>query len=413
MNQDNYSTPVKNATFIPNSTQIPNDYVDKFMAFLTPDEWKILTYAVRRIFGFQRRQDHISLIQFSEGISRRDGTRLDYGTGLSLHSVRRAVRGLVTAGLLIQLAAPKADRTPALYALQLDQEQVKIDFLKARIEKERAGNAGKMAPVRARRKNKTGEQVHATEQVYATEPVQVHATEPDGYTPQNPQYKDRQYPVDNNNALLSYIASLEEEDQKHLESLKALSLREELKKQHAEYFIKQIHTHGQAKVLGYLTWCAGQGHSWAKAYNVDKKRRLVGGWDLGVAADHKKPIGTVGKPSGPSAEQLAWELQHGGDEQDPGTCESCGGHLALSPKEIFQEVCSRLQAKYPDARPEWVHDAVQNELPTVSENTARCDCDFNEIVEDAGQTLVLYIEHGGFPLFGFPDRSGRASHFVF
>lgn len=97
-----------------------------------------------------------------------------------------------------------------------------------------------------------------------------------------------------------------------------------------------------------------------------------------------------------------------------GACKSCDEPISnLSPKEIFQEVCRRLQAKYPDARHEWVIDTVQNELPTISVDQFHCGCDFDDVAEAASETLELYIEHGGFPLFAFPDLSGKASQFVF
>ena len=51
----------KKSTFVPNSFQTPNDYVDEIMPYLTGEEFKVLIYAVRRILGFQKRQDRTSL----------------------------------------------------------------------------------------------------------------------------------------------------------------------------------------------------------------------------------------------------------------------------------------------------------------------------------------------------------------
>ncbi len=70
--------------FIPNSFQTPNVYIDRFMHLLTAEEWKVLSYAVRRIFGFQKRSDRISLSQFMHGTrSTLNDVQLDYGTGLT------------------------------------------------------------------------------------------------------------------------------------------------------------------------------------------------------------------------------------------------------------------------------------------------------------------------------------------
>ena len=69
--------------FIPNSFQVPNIYIDLFLAYLTPEEFKVLMYTIRRILGFENkrgsRQDRISLSQFSGGIVAADGRALDEG----------------------------------------------------------------------------------------------------------------------------------------------------------------------------------------------------------------------------------------------------------------------------------------------------------------------------------------------
>ena len=53
------------------------------MAFLSGAEVKVMLYIFRRTLGFKRYADNISLNQLLNGIVRRDGTRLDHGTGLS------------------------------------------------------------------------------------------------------------------------------------------------------------------------------------------------------------------------------------------------------------------------------------------------------------------------------------------
>lgn len=117
-------------SFIPNSYQTPNAYCDRLMYLLTPAEWKVLSYAVRRIFGFQKRQDHISLSQFMHGtISRRrtdaPSEYLDRGTGLSKPAIQNALEALIRYRLIYKMA----DNDPRknygdLYALQLDYDQV-------------------------------------------------------------------------------------------------------------------------------------------------------------------------------------------------------------------------------------------------------------------------------------------------
>jgi len=269
-------------TFIPNSTQIPNDYVDKFMAFLTPEEWKVLTYAARRIFGFQKRQDRISLTQFSEGISRKDGERLDYGTGLTLHSTRKAVDGLVKAGLLVLLEPASMNHTPALYMLQLNPEGVGMDYLQRRREGKKAVNVARMNPARSARdtaEKPSSKRVHATEQVHATIPELLHATEDDYYTPQEPQKQEKKR--ENNNLLLSFFASLSEEQRAFLDSVKAVFGGDwAFSEKQAKHWISRLEEHGEAKTLGYLKWAEKEGFNHLKAYHTDKKHDKVPGWQV-------------------------------------------------------------------------------------------------------------------------------------
>jgi len=269
-------------TFIPNSTQIPNDYVDKFLAFLTPEEWKVLTYAARRIFGFQKRQDRISLTQFSEGISRKDGERLDYGTGLTLHSTRKAVDGLVKAGLLVLLEPASMNHTPALYMLQLNPEGVRMDYLQRRREGKKAVNLARMNPARSARdttEKPSSKRVHTTEQVHATIPELLHATEDDYYTPQEPQKQEKKR--ENNNLLLSFFASLSEDKRAFLNTVRAVFGGDwEFTKEQARHWITRLDEHGEGKTLGYLRWAEKEGFNHLKAYNTDKKRGKVPGWQV-------------------------------------------------------------------------------------------------------------------------------------
>src|SRR5512136_1982387 len=90
---------------LPNSYQFPNAYCDRLMYLLTPAEWKVLSYAVRRIFGFQKFQDRISLSQFIHGtVSVKDDKPLDHGTGLSRPNVIVCLESLIRYRLITKLA---------------------------------------------------------------------------------------------------------------------------------------------------------------------------------------------------------------------------------------------------------------------------------------------------------------------
>lgn len=120
---------------IPNTFQNPNAYVDEYMAFLTPNEYKVLSYAIRRIIGFDKTEDRISIGQFSGGLVKKDGTRLDWGTGLSEPAVRTAIEGLVRYGLMVVTKPHSAqENLPPAFGLQWDSEKVDQAGLIARLE---------------------------------------------------------------------------------------------------------------------------------------------------------------------------------------------------------------------------------------------------------------------------------------
>jgi len=112
-------------SLIPNSTQIPDVILDRWMSQLTGAELKVLLYVARRTYGFGKSSDRISLQQIARGIRRRDGSVLDLGTGLSVSSIARAAKGLEERGLLVRRqnrdeGTGEHDQTS--YSLNLDCE---------------------------------------------------------------------------------------------------------------------------------------------------------------------------------------------------------------------------------------------------------------------------------------------------
>jgi len=69
---------------------------------LTPAEQKVLDYILRHTWGFKKTADGISLSQFINGITKRDGTVIDRGTGLKDEkTIRKALKGLETKCFII------------------------------------------------------------------------------------------------------------------------------------------------------------------------------------------------------------------------------------------------------------------------------------------------------------------------
>ncbi|HEX3560320.1 MAG TPA: hypothetical protein VHU19_14025 [Pyrinomonadaceae bacterium] len=138
----------RGATFIPNSYSTPNDYADQLMHLLSGEEWKVLSYTVRRIFGFQKRRDHVSLTQYQEG-TRAAGRHLDYGTGLSRPTIIKALATLCKYGLMTLVALNDLQHNEGdCYALQLDASKVDMEGLLKRNAERRQTNSLRMAKAR-------------------------------------------------------------------------------------------------------------------------------------------------------------------------------------------------------------------------------------------------------------------------
>lgn len=87
--------------FAPNYTPVPDQLFDEHLHLLSGAELKVLLYICRRTFGFKRGSDNISLNQMLSGIVKKDGTRLDHGTGLSKSTLLKAIKSLVEMNLVV------------------------------------------------------------------------------------------------------------------------------------------------------------------------------------------------------------------------------------------------------------------------------------------------------------------------
>jgi hypothetical protein len=94
---------------VPRYTQFPDELIDRFLAHLTGAELKVLVYIIRHTLGYKRDGDRISASQIANGIVRRDGTRVDTGTGLTVRHVRSVVAALETKSLLVVQRAMSED----------------------------------------------------------------------------------------------------------------------------------------------------------------------------------------------------------------------------------------------------------------------------------------------------------------
>jgi len=105
----------------PNYTQIPDQLFDELLPILSGNEIKILMYICRRTFGFKKDIDNISLAQMVSGITAKDGTKLDGGTGLSKASVARALKELEDKNIILRVrrSDPQKGDLPTTYQLNV------------------------------------------------------------------------------------------------------------------------------------------------------------------------------------------------------------------------------------------------------------------------------------------------------
>jgi hypothetical protein len=104
----------------PNGTIFPDVLIDRVMPHLSGAEFKVLAYVVRRTFGFKKESDSISLDQICNGITRRDGSVLDEGTGLARKTAVAAIQGLEGKGVILcqRRSSPEKGNLPTTFALR-------------------------------------------------------------------------------------------------------------------------------------------------------------------------------------------------------------------------------------------------------------------------------------------------------
>ena len=132
MAEEGSQEPVFAGVDAPNTTPMPDVYFDVLMPQLGKASLKVLLYLIRRIFGFKKDGDTVSLSQICSGIRRRDGTLLDRGTGLSRHAATKAIRDLEELGVITATrgVSAKGDPAPTFYRLRFRETLSVHDLLR-------------------------------------------------------------------------------------------------------------------------------------------------------------------------------------------------------------------------------------------------------------------------------------------
>jgi hypothetical protein len=84
-----------------NTTPVPDILFDRLLKHLSGAELKVLLYIIRRTWGFKKDTDAISLSQFQNGITTKDGRVLDEGCGVKdKKTIIAAQESLETKGII-------------------------------------------------------------------------------------------------------------------------------------------------------------------------------------------------------------------------------------------------------------------------------------------------------------------------
>lgn len=113
---------MENKDLIPNTTQFPNIIIDFVIPQIQEPEARCMIYIVRRTFGFHKEEDRISLTQFINGITARDGRKADLGTRLSRPSVVKALKNLEASEAIFRVKDSKGD----FYRINLGMDPDKV-----------------------------------------------------------------------------------------------------------------------------------------------------------------------------------------------------------------------------------------------------------------------------------------------
>lgn len=84
-----------------NWSKLPNELIH-VLSEISGSQLKVILYILRHTWGYQEFDivKHITLDEFQRGRMRMDGTRLDGGTGLSINTIKRALRESILQGFI-------------------------------------------------------------------------------------------------------------------------------------------------------------------------------------------------------------------------------------------------------------------------------------------------------------------------
>ena len=130
---------------------MPNAFIDYWLARLPAAEVRVWLFGCRQTAGFQKEEDAISVKQITDGVFKKDGTRLCHGTGLKRRTAFRALEQLEKQDLVKRVFRPgfatkyrffcperlqRTARAPVHYAAH--KKTSSIEILQNKVERPRS-----------------------------------------------------------------------------------------------------------------------------------------------------------------------------------------------------------------------------------------------------------------------------------
>ena len=101
-----------------NWSKLPHQLIDALPEIKTIGEMKVVLYVLRHTWGYRDEYKRITMDEFENGRKRKDGTRLDSGTGLSKPTIRAGIKSAVEDGFLfVSTDITDPGRVKKLYSL--------------------------------------------------------------------------------------------------------------------------------------------------------------------------------------------------------------------------------------------------------------------------------------------------------
>lgn len=110
-----------------NTTPVPDVLFDELLPYLSEAELKVLLYIIRRTSGFKKTDDAISLSQFQNGITKRNGEILDQGCGVKNRTtISNALASLEKKGCIEsdKNDDPQGDKATTVYRVRFQSDGV-------------------------------------------------------------------------------------------------------------------------------------------------------------------------------------------------------------------------------------------------------------------------------------------------